>query len=37
MISLPPLFLENMDAVDCREVIMTVPDRDHILIELVRK
>ena len=36
MISLPPYFLENMDARNSKEVILTVPDRDHILIELVR-
>jgi hypothetical protein len=36
MISMPPFFLENMGALNCREVIMTVPDKDHILIEVVR-
>ena len=37
MISIPPLFLENMDALNCRDVILSVPDRDHILIEIVRR
>lgn len=36
MVSLPPLFLENMDALDCKEVILSVPDKDHILIEVIR-
>ncbi len=36
MISIPPLFLENMDALGCRDVILTVPDKNHILIEVVR-
>lgn len=36
MVSIPPFFLENMDALDCDEVILTVPDKDHILIEVVR-
>ena len=37
MVSIPPLFLENMGALGCRDVIMTVPDKDHILIEVVRR
>lgn len=37
MISLPPFFLENLHALNCREVILTVPDEDHILIEVVRE
>lgn len=37
MISLPPFFLENMEAMDCREVILTVQDRDHIVVEVVRE
>ena len=37
MISIPPFFLENMDAMNCEEVLMTVPDKDHILIEIVRR
>lgn len=36
MLSIPPFFLENMNALDCKEVVMTVPDKDHILIEVVR-
>jgi putative transposon-encoded protein len=36
MVSIPPLFLENMGALGCRDVILTVPDRDHILIEVIR-
>ncbi len=36
MLSIPPFFLENMNALDCNEVVMTVPDKDHILIEVVR-
>ncbi|OWP57371.1 MAG: hypothetical protein B2I17_01675 [Thermoplasmatales archaeon B_DKE] len=36
MVSIPPYFLENMGALGCREVVMTVPDKDHILIEVVR-
>lgn len=36
MISLPPVLLENMDTLGCREVVLTVQDRDHILIEFVR-
>jgi antitoxin component of MazEF toxin-antitoxin module len=37
MVSIPPLFLENMNALQCREVILTVQDTDHILLEVVRK
>ena len=36
MISIPPIFLENMGATGCKEDVLTVPDRDHILIEIVR-
>ncbi len=36
MISIPPLFLENMGALNCKEVILSVPDKDHILIEVIR-
>lgn len=36
MISIPPIFLENMGAIGCTDVILTVPDKDHILIEVVR-
>ena len=37
MISITPLFLENMEALGCRDVILTVRDKDHILIEVVRE
>ncbi|MGP6207685.1 hypothetical protein ACNF42_06645 [Cuniculiplasma sp. SKW3] len=37
MVSIPPFFLENMEALGCEEVILTVPDKDHILMEVVRK
>lgn len=37
MISIPPFFLENMEALNCKEVVLSVPDRDHILIEVVRE
>ena len=36
MISTPPILLENMGAIGCKEVVLTGPDRDHILIEIVR-
>ncbi len=36
MVSIPPFFLQNMDAIDCEEVLMTVSDKNHILIEVVR-
>lgn len=36
MLSIPPFFLENMGALDCREVIMSVQDKDHIIVEVVR-
>lgn len=36
MISIPPIFIESMGATNCREVILTVPDKDHILIEVIR-
>ena len=35
-LSIPPFFLDAMEALDCKEVVMTIPDRDHILIEVVR-
>jgi antitoxin component of MazEF toxin-antitoxin module len=37
MVSIPPLLLENMDALDCEQVIISVLDRDHLLLEVVRK
>ncbi len=36
MISIPPYFIENMNAFDVNEVILTAPDRNHIVLELVR-
>lgn len=36
MISIPPFFLENMGALNCKEFIISVPDRNHILLEVVR-
>ena len=36
MISIPPLFLEGMEALDCKEIYFTFQDRDHIVIELIR-
>ena len=37
MVSIPPVLLENMDALDCEQVIISVLDRDHLLLEVVRK
>ena len=37
MVSIPPVLLENMDALDCDRVIISVLDRDHLLLEVVRK
>ncbi|EQB72500.1 MAG: hypothetical protein AMDU1_APLC00008G0003 [Thermoplasmatales archaeon A-plasma] len=37
MITISPLIFEAMGAQNCKEVIMTVPDKDHILIEVVRE
>lgn len=37
MLSIPPVLLENMEALDCDEVLISVIDRDHILLEVVRK
>ena len=36
MFTIPPIFFENMEAQNCTDVIMTVPDRNHILIEIIR-
>jgi hypothetical protein len=36
MISIPPVFFDNMEAWDCDEVIMRLQDRNHIVIEVVR-
>ena len=37
MVSIPPVLLENMDALDCDQVIISALDRDHLLLEVVRK
>ena len=37
MVSIPPVLLENMDALDCDQVIISVLDKDHLLLEVVRK
>ena len=37
MVSIPPYFLDAMGAMEAKEVIMTVADRDHILLEIVRE
>lgn len=36
LISLPVYFLDAMDGLDVKDVILTIPDQDHILVELVR-
>lgn len=33
---IPPILLENMGATECENVIVSAPDNDHILIEVVR-
>ena len=35
MLSLPPFFLDAMGAFDCTEVLLSVQDKDHIIIEMV--
>lgn len=37
MLTIPPYFFERINAVDTKEVIMTIPDENHILIEVVRE
>lgn len=36
MISIPPYFLANMDALNCDYAILKVQDKDHIIMEVVR-
>ena len=36
MIAIPPYFLASMGALGAKEAILTVADRDHIMIEIVR-
>lgn len=35
-LAIPPILIEHMDALDCEEVFLTLQDRDHIVIELIR-
>jgi len=37
MLSIPPLFLENMEALESSEVLMWVADQDHIVLEVIRR
>lgn len=37
MVTIPPYFLRAMDATDCKEVLLTIKDKDHIEIELIRE
>jgi len=37
MISIPPFFLDNMQALESSEVIMWVEDQNHIVLEVVRR
>jgi len=37
MLSIPPLFLDNMGALESSEVLMWVADQDHIVLEVVRR
>ena len=36
MVTIPPYMLDAMHALDCREVIISVQDEDHIVLEIVR-
>ncbi len=36
MVAIPPYFLANMDGLSVKEVVLSAPDKDHIVIELVR-
>ena len=36
MLSIPPFFLEAMNALDSKEVVITVPDEDHMVLQIVR-
>ena len=35
-LAVPLILIEYMEALDCVEVILTLQDRDHIVIELIR-
>jgi len=37
LLSIPPLFLDNMGALQSEEVIMWVADQDHIVLEVIRR
>ena len=37
MLSIPPLFLDNMGALESDEVFMWVADQNHIVLEVVRR
>lgn len=36
MVSIPPYFLDAMEAMDCKSVIIRIQDQDHLILELVR-
>ena len=36
MLSIPPYMLDAMHALDCKEVIISVADEDHMVLEIVR-
>lgn len=37
MLAIPPFFLDAMGAMDSREVMISVQDEDHLVIEIVRE
>lgn len=37
MVSIPPFFLDAMNAMDSNEVILSVQDENHIVLEIVRE
>jgi len=37
MLSIPPLFLDNMGALESAEVLMWVSDENHIVLEVIRR
>lgn len=37
MVSIPPYFLDAMKALNAKEVVLTVQDSDHIVMEIVRE
>ena len=36
MLSIPPYFLDAMHALDAQEVIISLEDEDHMVLEIVR-